>query len=83
MKKISIYEFENVNEYEIFLFDTNTNDIELFNKVYTNYTEAIQAINNLINEYNLQPSDTITNYVFDSNGFTKEVIKETIQEYLQ
>lgn len=83
MKRISIYEYEGTNLHDITLFDLEAEEIERYHVSGITFSEAIKVIDNLITEYNLQPTDTITNYVFDSNGYTLEVIKETNQEYLQ
>lgn len=54
---------------------------ELFFIQGLNHFQTVDTINNLINEFNLQPTDKIVNYYFDSEEYLKEIVKETIEEY--
>jgi hypothetical protein len=83
MKKISIYQYEGTNIHDITLFDLNAEEIELYSvQGLRSYSEIISAIDNLINQFNLQPNDKIVNYYFDSEEYLKEIVKETVHEYL-
>lgn len=81
MKKISIYHAEETNLHDIMLFDLNSEDMEIFTIKGLNHIQAMETVSNLINKYNLQPTDKIVTYHFDKDEYIKGITRETVEEF--